>query len=341
MDGMAKPFKVGIFDHVDRGSGDTAAFFAQRLALTELYDRLGFYSYHVAEHHSTPLGLAPSPNVYLSMVAGRTQRLRIGALVYLLPFYHPLRLLEELCMLDQMSGGRLDVGIGKGVSPVEAGFHGVDPKTSQAVFEETIDVLLAGFATRQLTFDGDFFHYDKIPIELAPYQRPHPPLWYGVTSAESAERYARRGYNILTSTPPDEAAAVLGPHRAIARERGGPELLGGIIRYIVVADTDAAALEIATAAYPSWYDSFHNLFRKYGTGPRYGARAVTFGETIANGTGIAGSPDTVLRALQAHADQADANYVVGQFAFGNMTYADAAHSIELFASDVMPQLLEA
>jgi alkanesulfonate monooxygenase SsuD/methylene tetrahydromethanopterin reductase-like flavin-dependent oxidoreductase (luciferase family) len=336
---MVKPFKIGIFDHVDRGTNDTATFYAQRLAITELYDRLGFYSYHVAEHHSTPLGLAPSPNVYLSMVAGRTKRLRIGALVYLLPFYHPLRLLEELCMLDQLSGGRLDIGIGKGVSPVEAGFHGVDPKTSQAVFEETIKVLLAGFATRQLTFDGDFFHYKDIPIELEPFQRPHPPLWYGVSSAESAERCARRGYNILTSTPPDEAAVVLAPHRAISRNSGSPELLAGIIRYIVVADTDERAREIAQAAYPSWYDSFHNLFRKYGTGPLYGARPTTFAQAIANGTGIAGSPETVLRVLNAHAQQTDANYLVGQFVFGDMKHTDAARSIKLFASVVMPQLL--
>lgn len=336
---MEKRFKVGVFDHVDRGADDTAAFYAQRLAITELYDRLGFYSYHVAEHHSTPLGLAPSPNVYLSMVAGRTQRLRIGALVYLLPFYHPLRLLEELCMLDQMSGGRLDVGIGKGVSPVEAGFHGVDPKTSQAVFEESITLLLAGFATRQLSFDGDFFHYKDIPIELEPFQRPHPPLWYGVTSAESAERCAHRGYNVLTSTAPDEAAEVLKPHRAISRAPGSQELLAGIIRYIVVADTDEAALEIAAAAYPSWYDSFHNLFRKYGTGPIYGARPATFKDAIANGTGIAGDPKTVLDVLRAHAHQTDANYLVGQFVFGDMKLAEAARSIELFATEVMPQLV--
>src|SRR5665213_3915225 len=127
--------EIGIFDHMDRGASDISAFFAQRVALTELYDRSGFYSYHVAEHHSTPLGLASSPSVYLSMVAGRTQRLRIGALVYLLPFYHPLRLLEELCMLDQLSGGRLDVGIGRGISPIEAGFYGIAPPTSPALFE--------------------------------------------------------------------------------------------------------------------------------------------------------------------------------------------------------------
>jgi alkanesulfonate monooxygenase SsuD/methylene tetrahydromethanopterin reductase-like flavin-dependent oxidoreductase (luciferase family) len=331
--------EIGIFDHMDRGTNDTAAFYAQRLALTELYDRLGFYSYHVAEHHSTPLGLASSPNVYLSMVAGRTQRLRIGALVYLLPFYHPLRLLEELCMLDQMSAGRLDVGVGRGISPIEAGFYGVDPRTSQAIFEETLDVLLAGFATRRLDFDGEFFHFNDVPVELTPYQQPRPPLWYGVSSAESAERCARRDINVLTLNDPEAAAAALKPHRDISREAHFPELFAGIVRFIVVAETDEAALALAEAAYPRWYESFNALYRKHGRGPVHGERPTTFAGVIANGTGIAGSPETVWRTLDAQARQTDSNYLAGQFTFGDMKHADAVRSIELFARDVMPRLL--
>jgi alkanesulfonate monooxygenase SsuD/methylene tetrahydromethanopterin reductase-like flavin-dependent oxidoreductase (luciferase family) len=331
--------EIGIFDHMDRGESDASAFYAQRLALTELYDRLGFYSYHVAEHHSTPLGLAPSPNVFLSMVAGRTRRLRIGALVYLLPLYHPLRLLEELCMLDQMSGGRLDVGVGRGISPIEAGFYGGQPEKSQAIFEEALAVLMAGFATRELSFDGEYFHFKDVPVETAPYQRPHPPLWYGVSSPESAARCARSGYNILTLSPPDKAAAVLAPHRAIARETGAPDLLAGIGRFVVVAQTDAAARAVADAAYPRWYRNFNTLYRKYGRGPVQGERPSTFAGVIEAGTGIAGSPETVWNALDAQLRATGANYFVGQFAFGDMPHADAARSIELFAADVMPRLL--
>jgi alkanesulfonate monooxygenase SsuD/methylene tetrahydromethanopterin reductase-like flavin-dependent oxidoreductase (luciferase family) len=265
--------------------------------------------------------------------------LRIGALVYLLPLYHPLRLLEELCMLDQLSGGRLDVGVGRGISPIESGFYGIDPQTSQALFEETLEVLLAGFGTRRLDFDGDFFHFKDIPIELAPYQQPRPPLWYGVSSAESAERCARRGLNVLTLTAPDAATKVLAPHRAHGREPGSAELLGGIVRFVVVADTDAAALAIAEAAYPRWHESFNTLYRKYGRGPVQGERPRTFAGVIESGTGIAGSPETVWRTLDAQARQTDSNYLVGQFAFGDMQHADAVRSVELFARDVMPRLL--
>ena len=84
--------QFGVFDHMDRGAGPLDRFYADRLALAEAYDKAGFYGYHVAEHHATPLGLAPSPSVYLSAVAQRTRRLRFGPLVYTLPLYHPLRL---------------------------------------------------------------------------------------------------------------------------------------------------------------------------------------------------------------------------------------------------------
>ena len=118
--------RFGIFDHLDDGGVPLGQLFEERLKLIEAYDRAGFYGYHLAEHHATPLGYAPSPGVFLSAVAQRTRQLRFGPMVYLLPLYHPLRLIEEICMLDQMSGGRFLFGVGRGISPVEVGFFGVD-----------------------------------------------------------------------------------------------------------------------------------------------------------------------------------------------------------------------
>src|ERR1700750_1808832 len=120
--------EFGIFDHVDRNGTPLKDFYEDRLKLIDAYARAGFYSYHCAEHHSTPLGMSPSPSVYLAAVAQRTKKLRFGPLVYTLALYHPLRLAEEICMVDQMSRGRLDLGVGKGISPIEVGYYGVDPK---------------------------------------------------------------------------------------------------------------------------------------------------------------------------------------------------------------------
>src|ERR1700691_236296 len=130
--------EFGVFDHLDRNALELGAFYEMRLKVAEAYDRLGFPSYPGAEHHSTPVGMAPSPSVYLAALAQRTRRLRFGPMVYLLPLYHPLRLIEEVCMLDQMSGGRFKLGVGRGVSPIEVGFYGVKPDDRVAIYRETL-----------------------------------------------------------------------------------------------------------------------------------------------------------------------------------------------------------
>src|ERR1700679_2295890 len=132
--------EFGVFDHLDDNGIPLAELFETRLKLTEQYDRAGFRAYHIAEHHSTPLGMAPSPSVFLAAAAQRTTRLRLGPLVYTLSLYHPLRLIEEICMLDQISGGRLDLGIGRGISPIELGLYGVEPKHAQDLFEEVLAI---------------------------------------------------------------------------------------------------------------------------------------------------------------------------------------------------------
>ena len=98
--------EFGVFDHLDRSDLPLRDYYEQRLKVIEAFDRGGFYAYHVAEHHFTPLGMAPSPSVFLSAIAQRTKRLRFGTFVYALPVHHPLRVMEEICMLDHMSGGR-------------------------------------------------------------------------------------------------------------------------------------------------------------------------------------------------------------------------------------------
>src|SRR5579864_7140205 len=146
--------EFGVFDHLDADGQPLGDFYRSRLKIIEAYDRLGFYSYHVAEHHATPLGMAPSPSVFLAAVAQRSKRLRFGPMVYALPLYHPLRLIEEICMLDQMSGGRLDIGFGRGASPIELGYFGQDAKEAQAIYAEGVELILKGMTEKTLSFAG-------------------------------------------------------------------------------------------------------------------------------------------------------------------------------------------
>jgi len=135
--------KFGVFDHMDDAGVPLGQLYADRLALAEVYDRAGIWGYHLAEHHSTPLGCAASPSVFLATVAQRTKNLRFGPLVYLLPFYHPLRLIEEICMLDQMSGGRFQLGVGRGVSPFETQHYGLDFAKTGDVYHEAFQLILS------------------------------------------------------------------------------------------------------------------------------------------------------------------------------------------------------
>src|SRR5713101_3502305 len=193
--------EFGVFDHVDRGETSLAALYESRLTLTSAYDAAGFRTYHVAEHHATSLGMAPSPAVYLAAVAQRTRRLRFGPLVYILPLYTPLRLIEEICMLDQMSGGRFELGVGRGISPYELAYNNVDFLEAAEIYEEALQVILAGLTSKTLTHRGRHYQFKKVPMVLKPVQRPYPPLWQGVTSVESAIAAARRGASVVGHGP--------------------------------------------------------------------------------------------------------------------------------------------
>jgi alkanesulfonate monooxygenase SsuD/methylene tetrahydromethanopterin reductase-like flavin-dependent oxidoreductase (luciferase family) len=333
--------EFGIFDHLDRNDLPLKDFYETRLKLIEAYERAGFYAYHVAEHHSTPIGMAPSPSVFLSAIAQRTKTLRFGPMVYALPLHHPLRLIEEICMIDQLSGGRLEIGFGRGSSPTEVSFYGQDPAKAQDIYSEARELILRGLTHKQLTFEGKFFTFKDIPMELEPLQKPHPPMWYGVHSVEAAERAARQGLNMVSLDSAKDTRTYNDRYRQVWRELNGdkptPKL--GQSRFIVIAENGKEALAAAQRAYPVWHRHFYYLYSIRGGKPTH-PRPDTFEKMMAIGHAIAGDPPEVLKFLQAQIDESAANYLVGQFAFGDLTLAESLCSVELFHGQVMPQLKE-
>src|SRR5437899_12525729 len=205
--------QFGVFDHMDASGEPLAELFENRLKLAEAYDRIGLHALHVAEHHSTPLWMSPSPSVFLALAAQRTKHLRLGPLVYTLPLYHPLRLAEEICTLDQLSGGRLELGVGRGVSPLEIASFGVDPAKSQAMYLEAYEVVIKALASHSVSFRGEHYSFDDTPFILEPVQTPHPPLWYGVFNAESTEWAAGAGVNVVTNLPAAAVRAITDRYR--------------------------------------------------------------------------------------------------------------------------------
>jgi alkanesulfonate monooxygenase SsuD/methylene tetrahydromethanopterin reductase-like flavin-dependent oxidoreductase (luciferase family) len=242
--------EFGVFDHLDRTGQKLPDFYEDRLKIAEAYDRSGFYAYHLAEHHSTPLGMAPSPNIFLAALAQRTKRLRFGPLVFVLPLYHPLRLIAEICMLDQMSGGRLELSFGRGASPIEAEYFGVGAEERQDIYAEALDVILHGLTHKTLDFHGKHFSFDNVPMELEPLQKPHPPLWYGVHAPDSAERAAKRNLNVVSLDSPADTRLSIERYRATWRppHPGATMPKLGLGRFIVVADLASQLYTFAAAA---------------------------------------------------------------------------------------------
>jgi len=328
--------EFGIFDHVDRNAAALADYYERRLALTEAYDRHGFYCYHVAEHHATPLGLASSPSVYMAAVAQRTKELRLCPLVYLLPFYHPLRLIEEICILDQMSRGRMQIGVGRGISPFETRYYGLDPDGTRALFQEELQILLKGLTQRTLNHEGPAHRFVDVPMELEPLQKPHPPLWMGVNRPDAAENAARLGANTVSLVPPEALPPIVEAYRRARKDADGAKL--GLSFFIVVGDSDAEAQAHAARAYERWYASFNHLYRLHGRGPMLGEQPKSFAEMAAIRRAVAGTPDRVADFLAKAVKEAGVNYTLGQFVFGDLPHEVAVHSIDLFAAKVMPAL---
>jgi alkanesulfonate monooxygenase SsuD/methylene tetrahydromethanopterin reductase-like flavin-dependent oxidoreductase (luciferase family) len=333
--------EFGVFDHLDRNDLKLGAFYEERLKVIEAFDRSGFYAYHVAEHHFTPLGMAPSPSVFLSAIGQRTKRLRFGTFVYALPVHHPLRVLEEICMLDHMSGGRLEIGFGRGSVPYEISYYGQNAEERQQIYAERLELILKAFTVDTLDWNGRYDQFKNVPMELSSLQKPHPPLWYGAHSPDSAERAARKGLSIVTNDMPANTRAIVERYRKIwsevhAAPTAPPKI--GMVRFVLVAESDAEAMAIARRAYLRWRKSFSHAWELNGALPNSPLRVDSFDTLISQGQAIAGSPETVRAFLASQIEECGVNYIVGQFCFGDLTLEEMLRSVELFAGHVVPGL---
>lgn len=330
-----RPLRFGVFDWVDDAGRPVAQLYDERIALAKAADAAGFHCYHVAEHHCTPLGLAPSPNVLLAALARETHGIRLGPLVLPLPLYEPLRLINEIAMLDHLSHGRLEVGVGKGVSPYELGYHGVDAAAAEDIFTETLDTLLAAWGAERLTAGGARTRrYDDVPLPLRPLQRPHPPLWCPTASPDKAEWAARHGMNVMGLGPAERFAASATRCRGAWTAGEDAEMIVGMMRKVVVAPSDEEAIAIARAAHPRFAASFMALWDAHGN-PRPRAM-VDFDAAVEHGTLVAGTAASVHAELARQAQAADLNYFALAFGWGELTLEQSLRSLRLFADEPLP-----
>lgn len=333
--------RIGIFDHLDDSGLPLAEHYEARLRLAERYDAAGFHAYHLAEHHATPLGTAPSPNVFLAALAQRTRRLRFGPMVYCLPLYHPVRLYEEICMLDQMSRGRLEFGVGRGISPIELGFFGIETAVSREMYAEALELIRRALAGGRLSFVGEHYRVEDMPLELAPVQRPHPPLWYGVADPASATRAAAQSMHVITNRPLAEVRGIADAYRArwqtLDRDEAELPYLG-VSRHLVLSDDGEEALAIAGRAYRRWRAGFLKLWNEHGMAPVNVRLPPEIDQMIEAGLAVVGTPESVADTLRAQIESTGITYLAARFAFGDLDFDQAARSVDLFVERVWPRL---
>ena len=223
--------------------------YERALSRIDIMEETGYDCVWLAEHHFNTYSVCPSVHLMGMHVAGRTKRLRIGTAVTLASFYHPLRIAEEVALLDVLSGGRVNWGAGRGFDQTEFRAFGVPREDSYPRFRESVQVVLEAWRSERITWHGDFYDFDEIEVLPKPQQQPTPPFWVAAGSPEALDWAGRQGYSILMD--PHAAHAEIGEKRrryVRGLERHGYSLEGRTLpmaRLIAVAESDREAEEIA------------------------------------------------------------------------------------------------
>src|SRR5499426_2075385 len=171
--------------------------YERALERIEIMDRTGYDAVWLAEHHFHTFSVCPSVHMMGVHVAARTRRLRIGTAVSLAAFYHPLRLAEEVALLDVLSCGRVNWGAGRGFDRTEFTNFGVPPDESYPRFREHVEIVLAAWQQEKLTYHGRYFDFESVEVLPKPLQKPHPPTWLAASSPPAIEWAAERGFSIM------------------------------------------------------------------------------------------------------------------------------------------------
>jgi alkanesulfonate monooxygenase SsuD/methylene tetrahydromethanopterin reductase-like flavin-dependent oxidoreductase (luciferase family) len=339
--------EFGIFDSFDLGASTPGQVIAGRLDFAVLAEAAGIGHYHVTEHHGTPLSVCPSPNLFLAALSQRTSTLRMGALVHVLPSYEPLRLAEEIAILDQLTGGRLDVGVGSGVSPYELAYFGVDQGEARARFAETLAVVRAALATGRMTHRGTLLRDYDVELSVGPVQRPHPPLWYASSNTSSAEWAAANDVSFVGRWNGGSFGAaaesywqVWHDHQA-TRDAGSAAVPPrvGFAATVYIGSSDGVAVDRYQAAASLHFQHLLSLWHKHGN--HAFDRMADLPAGMSSGNALVGSAETVRDLLVAQITEAPVNYFEATLAFGDLTAEEARANLAAFADVVMPAAIKA
>lgn len=321
--------------------GPAPEFYQRMFEQMEEMDRLGFDHIWVTEHHFGNYGgTIPHPPTFLSAIARTTKRIRLGVAISVLPLHNPLEVAESYAMVDVVSNGRLEFGLGKGSERIEYKRSGVSQEEATGRMKEGAEIIRQAWSDEPVNFRGEFFQYDNVRVLPKPVQRPHPPIWVGCARSKDSFRWAgEKGFNLMTLPYLYPKRGSLEGFTKVYREalaqagheRAGREILGKF--HIYVSNSLDQAVQEATP-YLKNYGNVHAA-----ADPERELENV-FGRDVASqmaqGFIIAGDPQRCIDAIHHWREQVGLTTMSGTFYFGGMPQELALKNIRLFAERVMP-----
>ena len=315
-------------------------YYQQILEQVELAEELGWECFMFNEHHFLGYGgLVANPAVLLAAAAACTSKIRLGPCIAILPLRHPLHSAEDYAMVDAISGGRLEFGIGSGNTKMDYKVFGVTRENDRERLREGIDVILKTWGNERIHHTGQFWKFDELTLYPRPIQQPHPPIWVAGTSAEGLAWAGRQGYNIMTvghPHPPEKVrpGVEAWQHGLID---SGHDLTTKHCQFHVHTHVNEDSATAGSIAIPA--------IKRYDEISRIGRRSLTVASEnydwpmmLATGRNNYGNPDECIKNI----DNARKNYyfdtLTTTFNFGGIPHIEILKSMRLFSKEVMPAL---
>ena len=325
--------------------------FGEMLEQVEYAEDLGFDSIWIAEHHSSRYGICPSLMPLLTHIAARTKKIRIGAGVSVLPFHNPIFLAEESAMLDVLSNGRLDFGVGRGSAHYEYGNFNIDFDTRDVRTQEALDIILGLWTRSDFTYHGEFYQVNNLTIAPWPVQQPHPPVYLAVSrTPASVDVAVSRDLPILTSfsTPEEDNLGLFSLYgeRCAAAGKDLPVEEMPYFRFVYLSEDDQEAREYPRQSL-TWVRDLGGYRRTLTHGDEINVdldhwrrtRTVEPAgyESELETTAYFGTPEECVQRIARLRDEHGIGYFGASMSFGHMEHTKVMRSMELFAREVMPK----
>ncbi len=327
--------RFGIFsvaDHYPKELPRTSReLYGELLEQVEAADELGFESFWVAEHHFHPYGGIPRPPVWMAAAAERTRRIRLGAAVVVLPFDHPLRVAEDYAMVDVLSAGRLDLGVGAGYLKHEFAGFGIDPEQRRERFDEALSLLLRAWSGERVSMEGTYHRANDVELNVLPVQKPRPPIWIATLRAEGAPRIGARGFPVMlipyaSAETLEQIAAGVRAYQDAFVQAGG-SLAGATVPF----GLHCHCAESTSQARAEAREPMERYVRT-----RLYAVQRSVDVLLEQNVVAFGDPEEIVRVARLY-EQAGLTHFLAITNFGGMPHKQVLRSMELLARHVLPR----